>query len=206
VSWTLRNFHNELGQTVSDFTIVDRPGVGLFFAAGSLPAFTHGAGVTYDIRFQIEGSDVWHTHITNVDANQPFAFYLPQSGNIYYTSIGFFFGDVPAGFGLGNTIVLTFTAGISAPNNTLNNRFFVRYNDRSREGGGQSTLVLPPPSEGSWEWRDSNGWLFIPNPNVPLGQLPQTGISTSLWIAVGLNLMAIGAFTTLIIRKRKRTK
>ena len=228
VSWTLRNFQNELGQTASDFTIVDRPGVGLFFSAGSLPAFTHGAGVTYDIRFQVDGSDVWHTYTTNVDASRPFTFSLPQPGNIYYTSIGFFFGDVPANFGINNTIVLTFIAGASAPNNTLINRFFVRYSDSTREGGGTATLTPPPTPgpgnhlrpdgdgyievnnrdvpQGNWYWRESNGWAFIPNVNVPLGQVPQTGVSSTLWVAVGLNLMAIGALTTLIINKRKKAK
>jgi len=213
----------------TDFTIIDLPGVGLNFSAGSLPAFTNGAGVTYDIRFQVAGSNVWHTHATGVNANQPFSFSLPQPGNIYYTTIGFFFGDVPAGFGMGDTIVLTFIAGASAPNNTLVNRFIVSYGNDSREGGGTANLrpsptpdpgnqVRPDGSgyievddnnvpQGNWEWRESNGWFFTPaTPNVPLGSLPQTGIPGTLWIAVAINLMAIGALSALIIKKRKAAR
>ena len=171
---------------------------------------------------------MWHTHLTNVDASRPFTFSLPQTGNIRYTSIGFFFGNVPANFGLGNTIVLTFVAGANAPNNTLINRFVVSYGNGTREGGGQANLVPPPTPgpgntlrpdgngyieindnnvpQGSWEWRDSNGWVFIPNVNVPMGQLPQTGIPASFWLIAGVNLMAIGALSTLIISKYKKSK
>ena len=232
ISWTLQNFHNTLAQTVRDFSIVDIPGAGLYFTSGSLPAFTNSAGVTYDIRYQVAGSSTWHTHATNVSANQAFSFSLPQSGSTRYTSIGFFFGDVPANFGLGNTIVMTFIAGNSAPNNTLVNRFIVGYNYGEREGSGTANLIPPPPPAGpgntlrpngpngdsylylddndtplgNWEWRDSNGWIFIPDPNVPLGRLPQTGIPGTLWIAVAINLMAIGALSTLIIKKRKNAR
>jgi len=201
----------------------------LYFVSGSLPAFTNSAGVTYDIRFQVAGSSVWHTHATNVSANQAFTFSLPQPGNIRYTAIGFFFGTVPANFGQGNTIVLTFIAGASAPNNTLVNRFIVGYNHGEREGGGTANL-RPSPTPGSgnqlrpdgngyieiddnnvpqgnWEWRESNGWVFTPGtPNVPTGPMPQTGIPGTLWIAVAINLMAIGALGTLIIKKRKAAK
>jgi len=173
------------------FEIVDLPGVGLYFTAGSLPAFANGAGVTYDIRFRVEGSNVWHTHATNVSASQAFNFTLPQTSNTRYTHIGFFFGDVPANFGLGNTIVLTFTAGSSAPNNTLINRFFVSYGSTSREGGGQATLITPNVSSGG-------------SGSIAVGNMPQTGVSTTLWLAVALNLMAISALTTLIIKKRRK--
>ena len=192
VSWTLRNFHNQRGIAVTDFAIIDLPGVGLYFASGSLPAFTHGVGVTYDIRFQVAGSNVWHTHQTNINANQAFSFTLPQPGNIRYTSIGFFFGNVPANFGLGNTIILTFTAGENAPNNTLTNRFIVTSGGQNREGEGATNLLRPP--------------IGGNNSNITTGQIPQTGVSTTLWLAVALNLMAVGALTTLIIKKRNKTK
>ena len=230
VSWTLRNFHNQRGMAVTDFAIIDLPGVGLYFTSGSLPAFTHGAGVTYDIRFQVAGSSAWHTHATGVNANQPFSFSLPQPGNIYYTAIGFFFGNVPANFGLGNSIIMTFIAGYNAPNNTLVNRFIVTSGGEEREGEGEANVLRPPPTpgpgnhlrpdgngylelnnnnvpQGNWNWREGNGWVFTPNtPNVPLGSLPQTGIPGTLWIAVAINLMAIGALSALIIKKRKQAR
>ncbi|MCL2364963.1 MAG: SpaA isopeptide-forming pilin-related protein [Defluviitaleaceae bacterium] len=213
INWTLRNFHNRSGQPATDFEIVDLPGLGLYFTSGSLPAFHNGAGVTYDIRFQVAGSDVWHTHATHVNANQPFTFSLPQTGGIRYTSIGFFFGNVPANFGLGNTIVLSFIAG-AAPNNLLVNRFFVSYGSDNRQGQGEATVVPPPDLElddgnvpqGNWEWRDGNGWFFVPDTNVPMGQMPQTGIPGTVWIAVAINLMAVGALTTLIIHKKKKAR
>jgi len=106
INWTLRGFHNPVDGTVADFTIIDMPGRGLNFQSGRLPAFTNGEGVTYDIRYIVTGSDQWRTHATGVDASRPFTFSLPQPGNLHYTDIGIFFGDVPAGFGLGNEIVL----------------------------------------------------------------------------------------------------
>jgi len=136
---------------------------------------------------------------------------------------------VPAGFGQGNSIVMTFIAGDNAPNNTLVNRFIVTSGGETREGEGEANVVRQPPTpgpgntlrpngsgyieiddnnvpQGSWEWRDSNGWLFIPDTTVPLGQIPQTGLPASFWLIAGVNIMAIGALSTLIIRKRKKVR
>jgi len=134
INWTMRGFQNPTGNTVSNFTIVDMPGQGLNFQSGRLPAFTNGAGITYEIRYTVAGSDEWRTYRTGIDASRPFEFSLPQPGNLHYTNIGFFFGTVPADFGRNNQIVLSFVVGANAPNNVLINRFALRYDNVEREG------------------------------------------------------------------------
>jgi len=160
IDWTLRGFHNRSGNAVSNFTIVDIPGRGLNFQSGRLPAFTGGAGITYEIRYRVAGSGEWHTYATGIDASQPFNFSLPQPGDLYYTEIGFFFGTVPADFALNNEIVLTFMVGADAPNNVLINQFWVRYDNLEREGSSpQQPIVVP-------DIPDDNGgdtpWITTP--------------------------------------------
>ena len=165
ISWTLQGFHNRSGNAVTDFTVIDTPGRGLNFSSGRLPAFTGGAGITYEIRYRVDGSNVWHVHATGIDASSAHNFSLPQPGNLHYTEIGFFFGDVPANFGLNNEIVMTFRVGADAPNNQLINRFLVSYNNTERQGGGPNDPVVVPPggSVGG-----GGGGTIIENPRVAL--------------------------------------
>jgi len=181
----------------TNFHIIDLPSAGLNFMSGSLPAFAQGAGITYDIRYTVAGSSVWRTYASNVSASQPFSFSLPQPGDVHYTAIGFFFGDVPAGFGLGNTISLTFMVSQNPPGNSLTNFFVVSYgygnNGGGGEGGGTVTVIPPPPTngplipdgpsggsyielddngtpQGTWTWdNDDEVWIF--DPNVPQGPI-----------------------------------
>ena len=146
LDWTLRGFHNYTGGEVTGFTLIDMPGKGLNFLSGSLPAFYNGQGITYEIRYRVYGSSQWSTHATGIDASSPFNFTLPQPGNLFYTDIGFFFGDVPANFALNNTIVLTFIVSADAPNNVLVNDFILIYGGRERPGDSpDQPLVEPPP-------------------------------------------------------------
>jgi len=163
IYWTLRGFHNPTGVAVTDFMIMDMPGRGLNFLSGSLPAFTGGEGITFDIRYTVAGSNQWHTHATGIDASQPFNFSLPQPGNLHYTNIALFFGDVPADFGLGNEIVLTFVVGADAPNNVLINEFLIRYNSIERPGlSPDRPIVVPDDSDNG----GSNVWTPI-TPQLP---------------------------------------
>jgi len=165
ISWTLRGFHNRSGEAVSNFTVIDMPGRGLNFQSGSLPAFTGGAGITYEIRYRVFGNNTWHVHQTGIDASQPFTFNLPQPGNLYYTEIGFFFGDVPADFGLGNQIVMTFRVGAGAPNNMLQNDFVVRYGNIERPGGSPNDPIVVTPGGGG------PGGTIINDPRVALAEI-----------------------------------
>jgi len=144
INWTLSGFHNYTGGEVTNFTIVDMPGRGLNFQSGSLPAFANGEGITYEIRYRIYGSNEWRIHATGIDASRPFNFSLPQPGNLYYTDIGFFFGNVPTNFAINNQIVLTFVVGADAPNGELVNRFFLLYSNVEREGGSPETPIIEP--------------------------------------------------------------
>jgi len=166
INWTLRGFHNPTGEEVADFTIIDRPGLGLNFQSGSLPAFTNGAGITYEIRYTVAGSNQWRVHATGIDASQPFTFSLPQPGDLYYTNIGFFFGNVPADFALGNQIVLTFVVGDNAPNNTLINSFAVGFNSIEREGYSPYRPIVTPGDD-TPQPTPTPGPQETPGPDVP---------------------------------------
>jgi len=143
VNWTLRGFHNYTSGRVSDFTVVDIPSRGLNFVSGKTPAFTNSAGITFDIRYTVAGSREWRVHAANLDASQPHYFSLPQPGELYYTNIGFFFGDIPAYFGYGNEVVMSFVVGNDDAGSALLSRFMVRYGNVEREGKGVVGHGLP---------------------------------------------------------------
>jgi uncharacterized repeat protein (TIGR01451 family) len=146
INWTLRGFHNPTGHAVSNFAIVDVPGRGLNFQSGRLPAFTNGEGITYEIRYRIAGGE-WQVHATDINAAEPFNFSLPQPGNIFYSHVGLFFGDVPAGFALGNEITYTFITTAEAPNNILINNFLIMFDEEEVPGSSpERPVVVPPPT------------------------------------------------------------
>jgi len=140
INWTLRGFHNPTDNAVTNFAIVDMPSVGLNFQSGSIPAFHNGAGITYDIRYRVAGSNEWHTYISGVDASRPFNFTLSQTGDVHYTAIELFFGNVPADFGRGNEIVFTFRVTDEVRGNTLINELLIRYDNVELEGYGYVNL------------------------------------------------------------------
>ena len=219
INWTLKGFHNPTDFGVTNFAIVDTPGLGLNFQSGRLPAFTNGSGITYDIFYSVYYDDTWRTHRTGVDASRPYNFNLPQDGSTFYSGIKFCFGDVPVGFGLGNEIVLTFVVGYGAPNNELINRFFLLYNEKEIEGKNpdKPTVLFPgggngidseaPEDDGYYAVHDSE-YFEIGDSSVPLGgfesyrrsNVPQTGVDGS---DVGLMLISLLALT--ILKKRKVT-
>jgi len=236
IDWTLFGFHNRTGETVHGFTIVDMPGRGLNFASGSMPAFTNGTGITYDIQYRVSGSTQWHTLIQGVNAAAPFTFSLPQPGNLHYSQIRFVFGTVPANFALGNTIVLTFIVGDDAPNNTLINHFIVSHNGGNTPGESpyRPIVIIPPPNVngnhtlvpngngdgyyeldgdniplGQWTWNgNSNQWQFGPLQRpATVGLLPQTGNDNLVyWIGSAIALALTGGLGSLIYVKASKTK
>jgi uncharacterized repeat protein (TIGR01451 family) len=165
INWTLRGFHNPTGRDVTNFAIIDIPSLGLNFQSGQIPAFAEGQGTTYDIRYRVAGGE-WQTHISGVDASAPFTFNLPQPGNLHYTHVGLFFGDaygnVPAGFALGNQIVFTFIVGSGAPNNVLVNRFLLTYDDIETPGSSPDRPVVIPDDP------DTPELPARPGPGTPL--------------------------------------
>ena len=213
IHWTLSGIHNPLGSAVTDFSIIDLPGLGLNFVSGSLPAFTNGSGITYDVRYRVAGSTQWRTHAQGVNAAAPFNFSLPQPGNLRYTEIRFDFGTVPAGFGMGNEIVLTFRVGDNAPNNLLVNNFLVAHNNITRHGESPYTpvVIVPPVGPGPGAGTSSGGNHVnqgnAPGGNIPLGNVPQTGIGTlALWLGAAVNLTVIGGLGTMIIMRRNKKR
>jgi len=207
VNWTLRGFHNRSGNDVTNFQVIDMPGRGLNFQSGSLPAFTNGTGITYEIRYRVSGSSQWHIHQTGINASQPFTFSLPQPGNLYYTEIGFFFGDVPANFAFGNEIVLTFVVGTGAPNNILVNDFLVRYDNIERPGQSPDRpIILPPGPPGQ---PGQPGQPGAQGPTGPQGQpgrpgLPQTSAETAQVGLLGVLFLGLAGVTILLVKQKRR--
>jgi len=172
IHWTLRNFHNYTGGTVDNFTVIDMPGRGLNFISAQLPAFTNGAGITFDILYTIYGSDEWHTYATGINANQPFSFSLPQPGDLHYTHIKFYFGSVPAGFALGNEMILTFRVDNNAPNNVLINRFALQYRGGEHEGSGTATVTPGGTTTTPGAEEPNIPWLTMPFQTIPSQTMP----------------------------------
>ena len=218
INWILKGFHNPADFNVTNFTIIDAPGLGLNFHSGRLPAFTNGSGITYDILYRIYGDDTWRTHRYGIDASQPFSFGLPQDGSTFYPGIKFYFGDVPVGFGIENEIVMTFIVGYDAPNNQLINRFFLVFMEDEIEGKSPEKPNVLHPDRGSgssaneaseddsyYATRDYENFV-IGDTNVPLGgfesylrsNVPQTGVGEN-----SIGLMLLSLFALVILRKRK---
>jgi len=213
IEWTLRGFQNPTNRSVANFGIVDMPGRGLNFHSGRLPAFTNGAGITYEIRYAVAGSDDWVVLATGIDASRPHTFQLPQPGNIHYSAIGFFFGTVPAGFGMNNEIVLTFVVGNDAPNNLLVNNFWITYEGIVQHGASpyRPIVVVPPTVTTPPTTHVPNHTLPANQPGpdtVQVGRMPQTGLmGHALWLGSALLLATsagLGTMSYMKARKRKR--
>jgi len=232
IDWTLRGFQNPLNEAVVNFSIMDIPSRGLNFKSGTLPAFTNSAGVTFEVRYRVYGSDEFNVYATDIDASRPFNFSLPQSGDLYYTAIKFYFGNVPVGFGLGDEIVLTFIVGDDAPDNTLVNQFIITYNDREIPGYSpeRPTVIVPPTGGGNgstgdrtttdrhivigeegvplgeWVWdEETEEWIFIEDIETPLGllQIPQTGLGNNNLGWTMLWLSLFGMAILFVIRRKE---
>ena len=209
ITWTLSGIHNRTGNEATAFTIVDMPGVGLNFVSGSLPAFTHGQGVTYDIRYRVAGSNQWRTLVQGINAASPFYFELPQPGNLHYTDIRFDFGTVPVNFGLGNEIILRFVVGDNAPNNTLVNHFIVGYSGNNSQGESPHTpVVVPPPFvNGGGTVTIVDDLMDMDGGNIPLGFMPQTGNEAWVyWIGSAISFALISGLASMIFMKANKNK
>jgi len=199
VEWRLRDFHSRSGGAVTNFSIIDMPGRGLNFVSGTIPAFTNGEGVTFVIRYAVYGSDVWHIYASGLDASMPHSFQLPQSGDVWYTNIEFYFGNVPAGFAVGNEIVLTFMAGDDAPEGVLNNRFIVGYNGTHHEGINYASPVVRG-SVGNQPADTQQAGLDNFNP-----QTSDNFNGTVFIVFASGAVLSLGALMAIIIRRKRTT-
>ena len=224
INWTLSGFGNPIAGNVTNFGIIDRPGRGLNFVRATLPAFNNGEGVTFEIRYRVYGDIEWRTHSTNNSAASPTNFSLPQDGSTWYTYIGLYFGDVPAGFASGDEMIFTFYVGNDALGGRLVNRFFLTYNEEEKEGYSPDEPIVRQPGEELPKLRDEYGnyildedgnYIFIDGGDTPLGRwpgasgttaltggAPQTGVTDPGFGFMIASLLAMAALT-LLGRKRK---
>ncbi|MDL2324258.1 DUF11 domain-containing protein [Ruminococcaceae bacterium OttesenSCG-928-A16] len=142
VDFALSGFHNNTGMAVDEFTLSDIIPQGLTFVSGSLPAFTGGAGLAYNIVYTTNKSGL-RTLQAGIPATAPFTFSAPAlAAGEYITTVSFEFGTVPADFALNDVLTLTFRVDLKPPANTLINRGMLfyslngaRYNHESRTQG-----------------------------------------------------------------------
>lgn len=127
VDYTFTGFGNSWPVELEEYGIADVPDKGLDFISAQLPAFTKGAGVTYDVvyRTNYQGTTTLHSR---VPADQAFSFSAPVlSSGEYLTSIAFRFGTVPAGFAVGDSMNMTFKVWDNPPSETLTNIGILSY-------------------------------------------------------------------------------
>ena len=185
---------------MQNFALVDRPGRGMNFQSGHIPALHNGAGITYEIRYRVAGSNQWRVHASGISAAAPFSFSLPQPGNIHYTDIMIFFGNVPVQFARGNQITFSFLVTDESPTNTLVNRLWIMYNGLEVEGNSPQE-----PEVGNNNNNDNdngtandanNGNNLPPNvtnrPPAPDGFLVPDG---NVWLQFGEDGTPQGAWT-----------
>ena len=190
VVYTFTGFGNKWPVSLEKYTISDKPDKGLDFVSAELPAFTNGAGITYDIVYftNLNGKQVLHA---GVPADKAFSFTAPalKSGE-YITALTLDFGTVPAGFAVGDTMKMTFKVWDNPPSQTLTNIGILSYkvNGKDREfvtGSGTGTITI-------------DGYF----------NAPKTGDDTNRMISLsllGASLLGILALTAAKKRKKRRT-
>lgn len=127
VSYSFKGMANSFGTTVERYSLADKPDKGLDFVSASLPAFAHASGVTYDVVYysSMNGRTTLHT---GVSAAKPFEVVAPElEEGEYITAIAFNFGLVPAGFGVGNEVVMSFKVWDKPPALDLTNIGILSY-------------------------------------------------------------------------------
>jgi len=134
VGFTFSDFGNRWGVPLENFMILDRPDRGLDIVGGRLPAFSQGNGVYYTIYYHTRrGGERKHTVAENVSANRPFSFQIPRlSEGDYVTMLVLQFGEVPAGFAMGDTFQLDFRIWDNPPARTLTNIASLSYRVNGR--------------------------------------------------------------------------
>ena len=111
IEFTLTDIGNPSNGNIRHFRTINRSGQGLQFLSGEIPAFTHGNGIFYTIRYRTNMTNPPRVMATNVPADRPFSLLPPQlSDGEFVTEIILDFDTIPDGFRLDNTIVYRFTA------------------------------------------------------------------------------------------------
>lgn len=186
VGYTFASFGNRWPHEVQRYSITDKPDRGLDFVSASLPAFAQGSGVAYDVVYYTSGGAEVVLY-SGVSAASAFSFTAPAlAPGEYITAIELDFGTVPAGFGVGDTIDMTFKVWDNPPAKTLTNVGILFYGIGDKDYGfvtGEDGMIV------------IGGWF---------SDLVQTGdgaagLAAILAALVGASAIAINGF-----RKRRR--
>ncbi len=116
VDFVYDDFSNPDDNDGQKFAIQDVIPQGLTLDQIAVPAFMGGAGITYDVQYQTNQNSQWRTLYDEVSADEPFTINAPElSENERVTSTILLFNQVPAGFGLGDQIIYTFSVEYPLP-------------------------------------------------------------------------------------------
>lgn len=190
VTYTFMGFGNSWGIPLEKYKIIDKPDKGLDFVSASLPAFTNGSGITYDVIYYTnqQGRRVLHS---DVPADQVFSFNAPAlASGEYITLISLEFGTVPAGFAADDSITISFRVWDNPPSETLVNAGILSYKigDEYKEfatGGASGQITI-------------SGYFGA----------PKTGDNSSLRTMLLVMLGSLGVMIGLpvILKRRRREK
>jgi len=190
IKYTFTGFGNDWGVPLEQFSIIDKPDKGLDFVSANLPAFTNGAGVTYDVLYYTnqQGRTVLHS---DIPADQAFSFNAPDlASGEYIIDIMLEFSSVPAGFAVGDSLAMTFKVWDNPPSQTLVNVGILSYkvNGKYKEfvtGSGSCAITI-------------SGYFGS----------PKTGDETNFIVPLLMLLGSISGFIAIpaIKRRRRRTE
>jgi len=188
VNYTFTGFGNSWGIPLEKYTIIDKPDKGLDFVSANLPAFTNGAGVTYDVVYYTnqQGRTVLHSEIP---ADQAFSFKAPDlASGEYITLLSLEFGTVPAGFAVGDSLAMSFKVWDNPPSQTLVNVGILSY----KVNGEYKEFVTTSGSSAI----SISGYFGA----------PKTGDETNVMVPLLMLLGSIGILAALPIIQRSRRR
>ena len=186
VSYTFTGFGNQWDVPLERYEISDIPDKGLDFKSADVPAFNNGSGVTYDVIYYTnqKGRTVLHS---DIPADRAYSFKAPAlAAGEYITAVNLVFSEVPAGFGVGNTLTMTFRVWDNPPSKTLVNAgvlsYYVDGEYRSFvTGGGSGSITI--------------GGYF---------DSPKTGDVNNLGLWIALLAISFGSIITLFMTKYRK--
>ena len=188
VYYTFDGFANKWGVPLQRYTITDKPDAGLAITGAHLPAFNNASGVIYDV-YYYTASNQKVLVAQGLSAEQAQSLSIPRAANgEHIRALTFDFGDVPVGFGEGNTFSLSFRVWDDPPSRVMYNVGLLTY----KVGDEWKAYVIDGPRT-----------------SVTLGGffgLPQTGDGILAQVASFAVLLSLSGAYLFSVRRRRKNR